>query len=315
MQVRRIAPVVLLACLLTACTRPADLSAVEEEKKKPLQRYDIVQALVGNEGVLVGGLQSGAVVVSKDGGKSWGRKVLGPVSIIGMASCPDGSFVGIDFYHRAWIGDAKGETWKSVALDKPRVPLAVTCDSLNRWHISGSGARIARSSDQGGSWQVSDLNEDAQITTVQMIDETHGIGLGEFGIIVKTEDGGASWKKAGAIPGDFYPYAVLMVDRKEGYASGLAGAVLRTRDGGSTWAKMDNGSGAPLYRLFLHGGKVHGVGAGGIIARLEGDSFKSVPYPDAVPVFLGAGASVPGQSAVAIGGPGGLVRVVGTQVN
>ena len=59
----------------------------------------------------------------------------------------------------------------------------------------------------------------------------------------------------------------------------------------------------------------HGVGAGGIVARLDGDTWRSVPYPDAVPVFLGAAVSLPEQHAIIAGGPGGLLRVIGTQAD
>ena len=65
----------------------------------------------------------------------------------------------------------------------------------------------------------------------------------------------------------------------------------------------------------MHDGVPYGVGSGGVIARLDGDSWRAVPYPDAVPVFLGSGASLPGQSAIVIGGPGGLLRAVSTHAN
>lgn len=316
-RARRRAGWLMLASVLAmaGCTHDPDLSAVDVEARKTIKRYDIVQALAANARVVVAGTQSGAVLTSKDSGKTWSRQALGAASLIGLATCPDGSFVGIDFNHKVWAGDADGAVWRSSVLDKPRVPLAVACDSLGRWHVAGSGAKIARSVDRGVSWQVTDLDEDAQITALQMIDERQGIALGEFGLVATSDDGGATWKKGARIGGDFYPYAVLFVDRDEGYASGLAGAVLRTRDGGATWNKIGNATQAPLYRLFLHEGKPAGVGAGGTVVRLEADGARAIAYPDAAPVFLGAGASVPGQSAIAIGGPGGLVRVVGTQVN
>lgn len=303
------------ALALAGCTHEPDLSAVHAEAHKAVKRYDIVQSLAANGDVVVGGTQSGAVLVSRDSGKTWARQALGPVSLTGLAVCPDGSFVGIDFNHKVWAADAAGANWTSTVLDKPRVPLAVACDAQGRWHVAGSGARIAHSADRGASWQVADLDEDAQITAIQMLDERQGIALGEFGLVARSDDGGATWKKGTPIAGEFYPYAVLFLDRNEGYASGLAGAVLRTKDGGASWKKIENATQAPLYRLFLHAGKAAGVGAGGVVARLEGDRVSAIAYPDAAPVFLGAGASVPGQSAVAIGGPGGLVRVVGTAVN
>jgi photosystem II stability/assembly factor-like uncharacterized protein len=295
------------------------MSAIQAERGKSLQRYDIVQSLSANEKVLVGSTQSGAVLVSSDQGKTWARQVLGPVSIIGLSTCPDGSFVGIDFNHKIWMSDAEAKTWKSVVLDKPRTPLALSCDGQGRWWVAGSGARIAVSADHGANWTVTDLNEDTQLTTIQLIDERRGIALGEFGTVVTSADGGVSWKKQTKIANDFYPYAALFKDAKEGYASGLAGQILHTKDGGLTWNKQDNATGAALYRLFLHHGQPYGVGAGGIVARLDGDTWRTMPYPDAVPVFLGSGAALPdtanSAASIAIGGPGGLVRVLGTQAN
>jgi photosystem II stability/assembly factor-like uncharacterized protein len=301
------------ALALTGCNRSIDLSQVDAERQKAWQRYDVVEALAANEEAVVGASQAGVVVVSSDHGRTWRRKALGPVSIIGLTTCPDGSFVGIDFNHKVWSANRQGESWQSIALDKPRTPLAITCDGHGRWWVAGSGAKIAVSADHGSNWTVTDLQEDAQITTLQFVDAKHGFALAEFGHVIATEDGGATWKKVAQIPGDFYPYAALFQDTKLGWVSGLAGQLLQTSDGGRTWSKAENKSGASLYRLFIHQGQPYGVGAGGVIVRLEQKIWQPVAYPDAVPVFLGAGASLGGhQAAVIIGGPGGLIRAVAT---
>jgi photosystem II stability/assembly factor-like uncharacterized protein len=301
---------------LSGCSAQVDLLAVDAERSRALHRYDIVQSLATNGGVVVGSSQAGAVVVSSDQGKTWVRTVLGPVSITGLAACPNGEFIGIDFNHKVWSADKAGSNWQSVALDKPRVPLAVTCDGQNRWWVTGSGAKIVVSADRGGSWTLTDLQEDAQLTTIQFIDDRHGFVLGEFGHVIGTEDSGATWKKISQIAGEFYPYAALFKDRQEGWASGIAGHILRTTDGGHTWSETENRSGAPLYRLFWHGGQAYGVGAGGVVARLENGVWQSMAYPDAAPVFLGAGASLgDAQAALVVGGPGGLVRTIATHGN
>jgi hypothetical protein len=46
------------------------------------------------------------------------------------------------------------------------------------------------------------------------------------------------------------------------------------------------------------------------VARLEGETWQAVDYPNAIPVFLGGGASVDGSDTLIIGGPGGLLRPV-----
>lgn len=306
---------VVAALALGGCLTGPDLSAVRAQAERPLQRYDTTQALAANGRVVVAGTQSGVVLVSTDQGRNWTRKALGPVSLIGVATCPDGSFVGIDFYRKVWTADAAGEGWQARPIDKPRTPLAVSCDAQGRWWVAGSGAVIAGSADKGASWQVTDLGEDAQLTTVQFADARRGYALGEFGLLVVTDDGGQTWAKAAPLPGEFYPYAALFVSKDEGWASGLAGQILHTTDGGHSWQRQANAAGAPLYRLFLHDGVPHGAGAVGVVARLAGNAWQAVPYPDPMPVPLSAAATLPGQSALVAGGPGGLLRVIGTRTH
>lgn len=302
---------VLAACVvLGACTQAADMSVIDRERLKAVQRYDISQAIASNGKVVVAGTQSGAALVSRDQGRTWTRTPLGFVSLVDIAACGDKGFVAIDHYHKVWSSDADGSNWKSVALEAPKTPLAVTCDRQGGWWVSGIRSVIAGSRDNGATWQVTDLGEDTQITTIQFIDDQRGVALGEFGLTVFTDDGGATWKKGDKIPGDFYPYSALFTSRDQGWVSGIAGQILHTADGGKTWEKLVNTTQAPLYRLFLHKGVPFGVGAGGVVAHLDGGRWLQDPYPDAVPVFLGGGASLPGQPSVVIGGPGGLLRAV-----
>ncbi|KAA3652883.1 MAG: glycosyl hydrolase [Proteobacteria bacterium] len=302
----------LAVAALAGCGAEADLSAATADATRPLKRYDVVQSLVSNGQVIVAGLQAGAVLVSADQGRSWRREALGPASLIGLTRCPDGSLLAVDFYRKVWHADASGRDWRSAAFDTPRVPLTVACDAQGGWWVAGTRAQIAHSTDQGANWQLTDLGEDAQITAIRFVDAQFGVATAEFGLIFVTEDGGASWAARGAMPDEFYPYDALFVSRDEGYVSGLAGQVLHTTDGGLSWTRQSNASGAPLYRLFLHDGVPHGVGAGGTVARLDGEAWRAVPYPDPLPVFFASGAAVAGQSALVAGGPGGLLRVIAT---
>jgi photosystem II stability/assembly factor-like uncharacterized protein len=303
----RLMPALMAATLLAACTRAPDLAAVQAEAAKPVQRYDISQAVAANDAVVVAGTQSGAVLLSTDNGKSWARNVLGPVSLIDITTCPDGSFVGVDFYRKVWSADAKGATWTAHELTKPRTPLTVACDKKGQWWVGGTRATIAMSADKGATWKINDLGEDAQITTLQFVDKEFAVAAGEFGIFLVSTDGGTTWNKRTAMPGEFYPYAVLFGSRSDGWASGLGGQMLHTTDGGKTWVKAADAP-ASLYRLFAHKGVPTGSGAAGVVAQLQGNAWQSLAYPDAVPAFLGGGASMATQDLLVIGGPGGLLR-------
>lgn len=300
---------------LTACSPGPDMSGIAAERKRPVQRYDISQAIAANGRVVVVGTQTGAVLSSLDQGANWQRQQIGQTSLVDIAVCPDQRFVAIDHYRKVWSADADGNNWQSVKLESPRTPLAVTCDKQGSWWVVGVNSTIAGSRDQGKTWQVTELGEDTQITTIQFLDDKHAVALGEFGLQVRSDDGGATWKKGPALPGEFYPYAALFRDAREGWVSGIAGQMLHTSDGGKSWQKQSNTTQASLNRLFMHEGQPYAVGNGGVIARLEGDSWRLVPYPDPQPMFLGGAASLPGQKAVVVGGPGGLLRAVGIAQN
>lgn len=305
------------AALLAGCgVGSGGYPAVDAQRAKPFQRYDFVQALAANERVVVAASQAGAVVVSADQGRSWRRQQIGEGGILDLVTCPDGGFVGIDFKGRGWLGDAAGMEWRSVPLAEPSPPLAVDCDARGRWWVSGAHAQVAMSEDKGASWRVielSDKADDAQLTGIRMVDETHGFIVGEFGFVFATNDGGDNWTHVGTIEGEFYPYSAVFLSRDEGFASGIAGQVVRTRDGGKTWESVPNATGVSLYRLVRQGDSVFGVGGGGVVARVHSEGVRAVVYPDAVPVPLTAVANLGhGQQALVVGGAGGLSRVVST---
>lgn len=302
--------VVWSVLVLGACSPEPDLSSVTAAQARPVQRHDLTQAIATNGLVVVAGTQSGVVLVSADQGTSWKREPVPGASMIGLASCPDGGFIGIDFYSRVWWSNAQGARWSSVKLERPHTPLAVACDAAGAWWVTGTGSLIAVSRDRGVTWTFADQGEDVQYTTLQFVDKDFGVATGEFGNVLVTEDGGVTWAKRPPVPGDFYPYATLFANHNEGWTSGLAGQIMQTRDGGRSWQAQDNATGAPLYRLFMHHGVPHGVGAVGTVARLDGNTWNAVVYPDALPASLGAGVSLVGPKALLIGGPGGLLRRV-----
>lgn len=292
---------------LAACVKAPDLGPVQAERAKPVHRHDTFQAASSNGKVLVAGTASGAIVVSGDAGKSWTRHTLaGPASVTALAACPDGGFVGLDFYRKLWVGDAAGQQWKAVPLDKDVDPMAVTCDGAGRVWVSGSHTTILSSRDRGATWDKVDFGEDALLTTIQFVDDKHGFVTGEFGTVLTTADGGTTWTPQPAIPGDFYPYSTVFVDAQKGWSSGLGGVLLHTADGGKTWAPQPNPSGAPMYALLRQGDELFGLGAGGQMVVFKGDAWERFDHGLAVPAYLTSGAVLDGRSMLVAGAAGAL---------
>lgn len=60
------------------------------------------------------------------------------------------------------------------------------------------------------------------------------VAVGERGIVLLSDDGGASWRQA-KVPVSVSLTALQFVDRRTGWAVGHLGVVLRTDDGGESW--------------------------------------------------------------------------------
>jgi len=61
------------------------------------------------------------------------------------------------------------------------------------------------------------------------------VGVGDHGIVLRSEDAGASFVQARAVPVDSMLTAVSFVDATHGWAVGHWGAILATDDGGQSW--------------------------------------------------------------------------------
>ena len=298
------------AALLNACAESAEQVSVGtvQQVTKTVERYEVVQTLSANGTTVLGGTQTGVVTVSADAGSTWSRKqISNNASFIDSTFCPDGSAAMLDVYNTVWTSSGDFKDWLPSKFDKPSSPVAIECHSSGLW-VLGSGSHLINSTDQGKSWRVVSFDEDAQFTALAFTSDKHGIAFGEFGMLAFTRDGGQTWQRGEPIAGDFYTYDALFTNAETGYASGLAGQVLKTTDGGISWVRMDNTTEAPLYRLFMHAGAPHGVGANGTLARLEGDQWVRVAYDSPVLSFLGAAVS--GSQSIVVGGPGGLLRTV-----
>lgn len=300
-----------VAMVLTGgCMQAPDVRAVQAERAQPLHRFDLLFAAAGNGQVVVAGGAAGAVLRSTDGGQHWQREQLAqPATLVDVAVCPDGSFVGVDFYRKVWFADAQGQHWTARALEQQAQGLAVACGPGNRAWVVGANATIVSTTDQGRHWTTQSLDEDTLLSTVQFIDERHGVITGEFGVVLTSDDAGTTWQRQPVSRPDFYPYATLFADARQGWSVGVAGVILHTQDAGRTWQEQANVSGAVLYRLALHNGVVTGVGSGGVIARLQDGRWQSMPYENPAGSFLTALAPA-GPQHLVVTGAGGVLRAV-----
>jgi len=116
------------------------------------------------------------------------------------------------------------------------------------------------------------------------------VAVGDRGVIVFSDDRGASWIQADSVPTQALLTGVCFIDARRGVAVGHDEVVITTADGGRTWQRTHYAPQAqrPLLDVWCGGGQVIAVGAystyltsadGG--ASWQETSFRPAPPPAA----------------------------------
>ncbi len=101
---------------------------------------------------------------------------------------------------------------------------------------AGERGRIFVSADGGASWSAAASPTEATLTALSFADERHGVAVGHDAVILRTDDGGASWRKVAEDPAAEAPLLAVRLDASgRGWAAGAYGSFLVTEDGGDSW--------------------------------------------------------------------------------
>ena len=102
--------------------------------------------------------------------------------------------------------------------------------------VVGERGHILVSTDNGASWKQAGVPTRALLTAVHMHDERIGWAVGHDAVILRTGDGGDTWKLVHYAPEEERPLLdVWFRDARTGFAVGAYGYFLATGDGGDTW--------------------------------------------------------------------------------
>ena len=135
---------------------------------------------------------------------------------------------------------AQVESGAKPAVEAPLAPKSLLLDSAvagRRVVTAGQRGHILVSDDNGASWKQTQVPTRALLTAVHMHDENTGWVVGHDAVILRTDDGGDSWRLVHRAPEEERPLLdVWFRDKDNGFAVGAYGYFLATRDGGETWA-------------------------------------------------------------------------------
>jgi photosystem II stability/assembly factor-like uncharacterized protein len=106
-----------------------------------------------------------------------------------------------------------------------------------------------RSRDKGQTWEKLDTGVKRDLLSVDFATPQVGVAVGDFGTMVRTEDGGQTWSTVAlptdlvlpedvaeiVQPGDVLLYDIDFVTPERGWMVGEFGVIFTTSDGGKTW--------------------------------------------------------------------------------
>jgi photosystem II stability/assembly factor-like uncharacterized protein len=298
--------------------------------------YDIA-ATPDGQLIVVG--HPGLLLRSRDGGKSFDKVQAGQVdeALFGISfnSKGQGAVVGRSGY--VLTTQDRGKTWhKGVVTLGEEKPAMFAVSVLEDGSIVAVGefGSIARSEDQGKTWTRSpftakvappakgqkldpacqlageaesendDVVPESRLTDVAFFDDKVGLVTAEFGLILRTEDGGRSFKRQNSCA-DRMLYSVSVIGPKRALAVGAEGTAVETLDSGLTWSKRETGSQEHLFGVFANERHAIVLGAAGVILTREGDGPLKAAVSDVHGWLTSAWLDAAGNG-VAVGGRGYL---------
>ncbi len=233
-----------------------DFAMLETGVQKAIYEVDFATA---EDGVAVG--QDGIVLKTDDGGKTWTRNPIELPLLDWQVAQPHYFAVsrGADAQHIWAVGPVGaiirsqdgGETWENLSL---------WCDM--------SFDNFATSDPADDPESTLRLNPcDVTLNGVSFPTNEDGWVAGEFGIILRTQDGGVTWQRQRNVHNlpkytrpelpeeeairqripPLYIEDLFLIDvdfrsAQEGYVTGESGTLLQTTDAGETWTNIPSGS-------------------------------------------------------------------------
>ncbi len=288
-------------------------------QEKMLTIHDDLLAIDGRHNgnkVAVG--KFGNIFVTADGGKTWQRRPSGTAKTLSGISFADhehGFVVGSGGTLLATHDG--GATWRAQSSGTQDQLLGVYALNPMQAFVVGAFGTLLSTTDGGRNWRKHDLKWDTLIerivkeagyvepnlNAVYFTSPEIGWVVGEFGLVLKTKDGGQTWSSQRY--GSDLPqlYAVKFLDPVRGWTLGQAGNLIATSDGGQHWVSIELKTNRDLYDVALDGERAVIVGDGVIfVSHDAGSSWKSIASKREDQWL--AGVALKSSEAIAVGQAG-----------
>ena len=285
-------------------------------QEKMLTVHDDLLAIDGpHDGKKVAVGKFGLILLTNDGGKTWQRQpsnTAKTLSTIAFADHEHGFVAGSGGMLLAT--DDGGASWRSQTSGTKDQLLGIYSVTPTQAFVVGAFGTLLSTSSGGQSWSKHELKWDVLIerivkeggyvepnlNAVYFSSPNVGWVVGEFGLVLNTEDGGKTWTSQRY--GSDLPqlYAVKFLDDRRGWAMGQGGNLIQTIDGGKHWSSVEIETNRDLYDVSLEGQRGIIVGDGVALASRDGGaSWRPMTLNNADQWF--SGVALKSSEAIAVG--------------
>jgi photosystem II stability/assembly factor-like uncharacterized protein len=227
----------------------------------------------------------GYLAYTRDGGKSWRRKILNIAANINEIYFRNGDDGYLVAGRKMFVTADKGDSWREVLIiDKKELKggtaefLSIRFNSKNQGFVIGSvlndedeviDSLLLRTTNGGKSWsRLLIPGVKTELFHLDFDGKQEGWIVGDRGVIVATKDNGNSWVKQESGAKSAALYNVDFRNDKEGFAVGENGTIIRTEDGGKTWQLVNTSVNQTFFRVdFVDSKNGWIVGTEGTIMR------------------------------------------------
>jgi photosystem II stability/assembly factor-like uncharacterized protein len=301
-----------------------------------LPAHDIRLGLFGaclvspSEGWVVGDL--GRAYKTTDGGESWALQQVAGRRPFFSASCVDS--------RTAWVSSTEGKifattdggaTWQEQQTPVERNLFKVAFSTPKRGTAVGDFGIIVHTEDGGATWTEVGLPEDFKLPEIaeeqgvlpndallyglSFVDADTGWLSGEWGTILKTVDGGATWKQQQSGT-EVTLFGIGFSDSMNGVAVGIDSTIVRTEDGGVSWQPVPSPFDERAYYEVAVAGQIGWIAGnqGTILVSNDGGRvWKLVQTPKDIWSEWFRGVSLLGNRGLIVGGAGKIYSTNGTE--
>ncbi|MFI5253082.1 MAG: YCF48-related protein [Bacteroidota bacterium] len=226
---------------------------------------------------------SGIVLRSVDGGKSWMKSIAGNGGrIYSMQYFYADTAFAVGDSGMIYRSSDSGATWQpvtgvpdSLALYSLVFPTAERfAGTRSAWAV-GDGGKILRTITRGASWYELPSNTTASLRSICLTSLTRLYVCGDSGIILRTTTGGYSWNRVLPLPPENL-YDIQATISNTGdldllWAVGEKGRILYSSNSGYSWLSEQSNVSQSLRKICIVGnaGTVYVAGDSGIVLRTD----------------------------------------------